>query len=51
MGWQLDSYSHEYSERDVALYALGCGCGTLRFVYECHADFKPLPSFAVIPGA
>ena len=49
---RLGSYSHEYSERDLALYALGLGCGVadLPFVYECHPDFAALPTFAVIPA-
>lgn len=49
---RLGSYTHEYSERDLALYALGLGCGVadLPFVYECHPDFAALPTFAVIPA-
>jgi multifunctional beta-oxidation protein len=52
MGKRLGSYSHDYSERDVALYALGLGCGAadLAHVYECAAGFAPLPTFAVIPA-
>lgn len=49
---QLDSYTHEYTERDLALYALGLGCGVddLKYVYECHQAFAALPTFAVIPA-
>jgi hypothetical protein len=52
MSKRLGSYTHEYSERDLALYALGLGCGVqdLRYVYECHNDFAALPTFAVIPA-
>lgn len=44
-----------YTQDDVILYALGVGATTtdednLRFLYEGHEDFAPLPSFAVIPG-
>jgi acyl dehydratase len=50
IGKQLDSSVHEYSEKDVILYALGVGCGPedLEFVYE--QDLKVLPTFAVIPA-
>jgi hypothetical protein len=49
---RLGSYTHEYTERDLALYALGLGCGVsdLQYVYECHEAFAALPTFAVIPA-
>ncbi|WIA35514.1 hypothetical protein OEZ86_003941 [Tetradesmus obliquus] len=49
---RLGSYTHEYTERDLSLYALGLGCGVddLKYVYECHADFAALPTFGVIPA-
>jgi acyl dehydratase len=50
IGKKLESSVHEYSEKDVMLYALGVGCGPedLEFVYE--QDLKVLPTFAVIPA-
>jgi hypothetical protein len=52
MSKRLGSYTHEYTERDLALYALGLGCGVqdLQYVYECHQAFAALPTFAVIPA-
>ena len=52
MSKRLGSYTHEYTERDLALYALGLGCGVgdLKFVYECHEAFAALPTFGVIPA-
>ena len=50
VGKKLASSVHEYSEKDVMLYALGVGCGPddLQFVYE--RDLKVLPTFAVVPA-
>ena len=50
IGKRLEPSVHEYSEKDVMLYALGVGCGPedLEFVYE--QDLKVLPTFAVIPS-
>jgi acyl dehydratase len=50
IGKKLEPSVHEYSEKDVMLYALGVGCGPedLEFVYE--QDLKVLPTFAVIPA-
>jgi acyl dehydratase len=50
IGKKLETSVHEYSEKDVMLYALGIGCGPedLEFVYE--QDLKVLPMFAVIPA-
>jgi hypothetical protein len=49
---RLGTYTHEYNERDLSLYALGLGCttGSLKYIYECHEDFAALPTFAVIPA-
>ncbi len=55
LGYEFPQYTHSYTERDVALYALGVGAGRdpmdmadLRFVYELHGeDFQVLPTFAV----
>ena len=49
---RLGTYTHDYNERDLALYALGLGCtaADLKYVYECHEDFAALPTFAVIPA-
>jgi acyl dehydratase len=50
VGQKLEPIVHEYTERDVMLYALGVGCGRedLDFVYE--RDLKVLPTFAVVPA-
>ncbi len=52
---ELPSLHFRYSQRDALLYALGVGApadpldsSELRFVYELHADFQVLPSFAVL---
>lgn len=57
MGFEMEPYLYSYTEKDVALYALGVGVAMenptvsseLKFVYENHVDFAPLPSFAVLP--
>jgi multifunctional beta-oxidation protein len=43
---------HEYTERDVILYALGAGCTRkdLQFVYENDENFSVLPTYGVVPG-
>jgi len=50
VGKKLGTVTHEHTERDVMLYALGVGCGTddLQFTYE--RDLKVLPTFAVVPS-
>jgi acyl dehydratase len=56
VGRQLPEYTHTYTERDVALYALGIGFPTdpldhdqLRFVYErSAAGFEVFPTFATL---
>jgi acyl dehydratase len=50
VGKKLGAVTHDHTERDVMLYALGVGCGTdeLQFCYE--RDLKVLPTFAVIPS-
>jgi hypothetical protein len=47
---KLDTYTHEYTERDLALYALGLRVYDLRYIYEIHPKFAALPTFAVIPA-
>merc|ERR1711962_571154 len=46
---------YDYTFKDIILYALGIGVSTkdkygLRYLYENHADFAPLPTFSVIPA-
>jgi multifunctional beta-oxidation protein len=44
--------SHEYTDRDVILYALGVNCKRteLSLVYENDEKFMALPTFGVIPA-
>ena len=41
----------EYDQRDIILYNLGIGASAedLKYVYENHNDFGPVPSFGVVP--
>lgn len=44
-----------YGPKDLVLYALGVGASVknsndLKFLYENHPEFSPLPSFFVMPG-
>lgn len=56
IGTEMDPVTYTYTERDVALYALGIGApadwldqNELRYVYELSGEgFKVIPSFAVI---
>jgi 3-hydroxyacyl-CoA dehydrogenase/3a,7a,12a-trihydroxy-5b-cholest-24-enoyl-CoA hydratase len=58
LGYELPPIESSYTERDLALYALGVGIGNdpldpkeLQYVYEMHPDgFRALPTFAVIPA-
>ncbi len=58
LGYELPPLESSYTERDLALYALGVGIGNdpldpkeLQYVYEMHPDgFRALPTFAVIPA-
>jgi len=58
LGHEFPPLTSSYTERDVALYALGVGVGTdpldpkeLQYVYEMHPDgFRALPTFAVVPA-
>jgi 3-hydroxyacyl-CoA dehydrogenase/3a,7a,12a-trihydroxy-5b-cholest-24-enoyl-CoA hydratase len=58
LGHEFPPLTSSYTERDVALYALGVGVGSdpldpkeLQYVYEMHPDgFRALPTFAVIPA-
>jgi (3R)-3-hydroxyacyl-CoA dehydrogenase / 3a,7a,12a-trihydroxy-5b-cholest-24-enoyl-CoA hydratase / enoyl-CoA hydratase 2 len=57
LGYEFPPLATSYTERDLALYALGVGAGTdpldakdLQHVYELHGDgFRPLPTYAVVP--
>lgn len=47
--------SFEFSGKDLILYALGVGASVknpseLKFLYENHIDFSPVPSYFVMPG-
>jgi len=48
LGKESEPIEHEYTWKDVILYALGIGAGNddLNFVYE--GDLKVYPMFAVI---
>ncbi len=57
IGAELPPMRFRYSERDVALYALGIGAPAdrlapdeLRFVYELSPDFQVIPTFAALFG-
>ena len=58
LGYELPALESSYTERDLALYALGVGVGSdpldpkeLQYVYEMHPDgFRALPTFAVVPA-
>ena len=50
VGQALSPVTHAYTWKDTALYALGVGESDLRYVWESHADFTVLPSFAVVPS-
>lgn len=51
VGRSTDSYVHEYSWRDVALYALGLGAGTADLDYLLNDPLpKVLPTYAVVPA-
>lgn len=44
-----------YNSKDLILYALGIGASVtnkmdLKFLYENHSEFSPLPTFFVLPG-
>lgn len=45
----------EFNAKDLILYALGVGASVknpaeLKFLYENHIDFSPVPSYFVMPG-
>lgn len=56
LGYEFEPITYSYTERDVALYALGVGAPAdpldqkeLQFVYELSGEgFKVLPTFAVL---
>jgi multifunctional beta-oxidation protein len=49
---KFPSATFEYNEKDVILYALGVGAKRtdLPYVYENSEQFKPLPTFGVVPA-
>ncbi len=58
LGFEFEPMTSSYTERDLALYALGVGAGAnpldpkeLQFVYEMNPDgFYALPTFGVAPA-
>jgi 3-hydroxyacyl-CoA dehydrogenase/3a,7a,12a-trihydroxy-5b-cholest-24-enoyl-CoA hydratase len=58
LGFEFEPATSSYTERDLALYALGVGAGAnpldpkeLQFVYEMNPDgFFALPTFGVAPA-
>jgi 3-hydroxyacyl-CoA dehydrogenase/3a,7a,12a-trihydroxy-5b-cholest-24-enoyl-CoA hydratase len=58
LGYEFPPHTTSYTEKDLALYALGVGAASdpldtkeLQFVYELHPDgFRSLPTFGVIPA-
>ena len=57
LGYEFEPRTSSYTERDLALYALGVGAAKdptgdeLKLVYEMHGDgFRALPTYAVIPA-
>lgn len=54
VGFELKPIKHQYTERDIILYALGVGVSTrhpdfLKFLFEMSEEFTALPTYAVIP--
>ena len=57
LGYEFPPLTTAYTERDLAIYALGVGAGTdpldgkdLQYVYELHGEgFRALPTYAVVP--
>jgi len=54
LGHSFEPTPFEYTDKDVILYALGVGEGQdpkddsqLKYVYENHTEFQPLPTMAV----
>lgn len=54
LGFKFNDLTSEYSEKDVALYALSIGAARdplddseLSFVYENHGSFRTLPTFGI----
>jgi len=55
IGYESKPYNFRYSFREAIIYALSVGVSTqdangLRFLYEDHPQFGPLPTFGVIPA-
>jgi len=54
-GYQAQPYAFTYSAKDTILYNIAVGASTvdedgLRFLYEDHPLFSPLPTLGVLPG-
>jgi len=55
IGFVSEPYAFNYSFKESIIYSLSVGVSTrdkdgLRFLYEDHENFAPLPTFAVIPA-
>src|SRR5512139_3646507 len=50
IGKDIQPVTHEYTWRDVVLYALGVGAGADELMYVYENDLKTIPSFAVVVG-
>ncbi len=50
VGKEIEPVIHEYTWKDVVLYALGVGAGTDELMYVYENDLKTIPSFAVVVG-
>jgi len=55
IGFVSEPYAFNYSFKESIIYSLAVGVSTrdrdgLRFLYEDHENFAPLPTFAVIPA-
>ncbi|XP_026320846.1 peroxisomal multifunctional enzyme type 2 [Hyposmocoma kahamanoa] len=47
--------TYDYNAKDLTLYALGIGASVsnesdLKFLYESHENFSPLPTYFILPG-
>ena len=53
VGFVSQPFEFNYNYKDVIIYNLGVGASIrdgLKYLYEGHDSFSPIPSFAVIPG-
>ena len=46
-GWSSD-VDVTYTQHDCILYALGVGAEELKYIYEQHSDFRPLPTLPFV---